>query len=149
MHSNPQFSHRFLWNVFAGRAGKGLKFPRDQKNEHLNRYLKDSFKALGVNLNEKNAKRVNNSADVGIKIEVKINDYFKVDAAGKSHTKKSREAQRKKLTSLMKKENIASRVPGRIFKGPQVPSNVWCMFDEAKFRAWHLNKEKELLKINS
>ena len=63
-HSNPQYSHRFLWNVFAGRPGKSHKFPRDQKNEHLNRYLKDAFRSLGVNLNPKNATRINNSADV-------------------------------------------------------------------------------------
>ena len=36
-HNNPQFSHRYLWNIFAGRPGKGQKFGRDQKNEHLNR----------------------------------------------------------------------------------------------------------------
>ena len=104
---------------------------------------------MGVNLNEKNARRINNSADVGIKIEGKVNDFFKVDVAGKSHTKKNREAQRRKLSELFKKEDIASVVQGRVFNGPEVSRNIWQMFDEAKYRAWHLNKENELLKFDN
>ena len=146
-HSNPQFSHRFLWNVFAGRPGKSNKFPRDMKNEHLNRYLKDAFRSLGVNLNPKNAKRVNNSADVGIQIEHKVNDFFDVDTSGKSHSKKSRVVQLQKLGELFKREECSNVTPGRVFRGPGVKSDVFSMFDEAKYRVWHLNKEKELLKI--
>ena len=146
-HPNPQYSHRYMWNVFAGRKGRSLKFPLDQKNEHLNRYLKDAFKSLGVNLDEKNAKRVNNSADIGIKIETQVRDFFKVDAAGLSHTKKNRQAQRNKLSKLMKKEDIAAVYTGLVFNGPQISSNLWCMFDEVKYRAWHLSKENELLKF--
>ena len=82
-----------------------------------------------------------------MKLELKVNDFFDVDSVGKSHTKKDRGALRKKLTELLKKENIASVFPGRAFQGPQVSSDVWSMFDEAKFRVWHVNKEKELLKI--
>ena len=146
-HSNPQYSHRFMWNVFAGRAGKSLNFPRDMKNEHLNRYLKNSFRSLGVNLNEQTARRVNNSADVGLQIEVKINKFFDINAGGKSHTTKNREAQIKKLMEIFKKEKSTSVISGRVFKGPDVKSNVFTMYDEVKFRSWHSKKEKEMLKI--
>ena len=146
-HSNPQFSHRYLWNIFAGRAGKSLNFPRDMKNEHVNRFLKTAFRSLGVNLNEKTAKRINNSADLGMQIENKVNDFFDIDVAGKSHTKKNRDAQIKKLTEIFKKEKCTNEIPGRVFKGPQVVSDVYKMFDEAKYRVWYMNKEKELLKF--
>ena len=146
-HSNPQFSHRYLWNVFCGRAGKSLNFPRDMKNEHLNRYLKQAFRSLGVNLNEKTGRRINNSADAGLEIERKINQFFNIDAGGKSHTKKDREVQIKKLSQLIKKEKITKVVPGRVFKGPTVDKDITNMFDEAKYRAWHRSKEIELLKF--
>ena len=146
-HSNPQYSHRFLWNVFAGRPGRSLKFPRDMKNEHINRYLKDAFRSQGVNLNPKTAKRINNSADVGIKIEEKVNDFFDVDASGKSHSNKNREVQIRKLCELFKREECTKTTPGCTFNGPNVCSNVLSMFDEAKFRVWHSNKENELLKV--
>ena len=146
-HPNPQYSHRYLWNIFAGRAGQSLNFPRDMKNEHLNKFLKNAFKSLGVNLNEKTAKRINNSADIGLEIEAKVNDFFDIDAGGKSHSKKNREGQIRKLTEIFRKEKSAVVTPGRVFKGPMVESNVFSMFDEAKFRAWHLSKEKELQKF--
>ena len=50
-HRNAQFSHQYMWNTSAGSKGKGNKFPRDQKVEHINRFLKDSFRSLGPNLN--------------------------------------------------------------------------------------------------
>lgn len=59
-HNSPKFSHSFMWNLFAGRPGPGMKMARDQRVEHLNRFLKEGFKSLGVNLDEKNAKRINN-----------------------------------------------------------------------------------------
>ena len=148
-HINPQYSHRYLWNVFAGRPGKSLKFPRDMKNEHINRYLKDAFRSLGVNLNPKTAKRINNSADVGIIIEDKVNDFFNVDASGKSHSNKNRELQIKKLCELFKREECTKLIPGCPFNGPNVCSDVLSMYDEAKFRAWHSNKENELIKVQS
>ena len=42
-----------------------LKFARFKKVEHLNRYLQDCFRSLGVNLNEENAQRINKSTDLG------------------------------------------------------------------------------------
>ena len=54
-HNNPKFSHSYMWNLFSGRPGSELKMARDQHVEHLNKYLKQGFKSLGVNLDEKNA----------------------------------------------------------------------------------------------
>ena len=142
-HPSPQFSHRYMWNIFAGRGGKSLKFARDQKNEHLNHYLKTCFRSLGVNLNEKNAHRINNSADVGVKMESKVADFFQLDSGGKSHTKKDRTVQIRKVMEIFKNDNNANVVPGRKFNGP-VPSQ----FDEAEYRSWHLLKDKELAKIS-
>ena len=124
-----------------------MKFPRDQKVEHLNRYLKDSFRSLGVNLNEKNAQRINKSADLGVKMELKVTDFFELDYAGKSHTKKDRKSQISKLSGIFKNEKISTVLPGRQFRGPHVPIQPSLLFDEAKFRSWHLAKEKELAKI--
>ena len=147
-HPNPQFSHRFMWNVFSGRGGKSLKFARDQHNEHLNRYLKTSFRSLGVNLNEKNAQRINNAADIGVKMESKVFDYFELDAAGKSHTKKDRSSQITKIMEIFKQEKVSSKIPGRKFNGPTAPCFPNLMMDEARYRSWHLAKDKEMTKIS-
>ena len=88
-----------------------------------------------------------NSADLGIQIENKVNDFFDIDVAGKAHSKKNRDAQIKKLTEMFKKEKCTIVVPGRVFKGPHVLSDVFTMFDEAKYRVWYRNKEKELLRF--
>ena len=87
-HPNAQFAHQFMWNTSAGRKGKGTKFPRDQKVEHLNRFLKDSFRSLGPNLNPITAGRVNNSSDFGLKLEDKLVNFFELTRSGKSHTLK-------------------------------------------------------------
>ena len=117
------------------------------KNEHLNRFLKDSFKSLGVNLNVKTATRVNNSADAGLEVEKSMNDFFDIDYAGKSHVKKDRTPNIKAVSDLIRREKAFMRIPKRAFNGPQVSSNVSDMFDEAKYRSWHFKKEKELLKF--
>ena len=143
-HRNPKFSHTHMWNQFAGRPGVGLKMARDQDVEHLNRYLKEGFKSLGVNLDEKNAQRINNSADMGQEIEKKVNKFYDLDIPGKSHTKKDRHPLVKKLTDLFKKENIAEFVPNRNFNGPTVSPAVEKDFDEAKYVSWHHSKTKEL-----
>ena len=118
------------------------------KNEHLNRYLKNALFSLGVNLNEKTAKRINNSADLGLQIESKVNDFFDIDVAGKSHTKQSREAQIQKIMEVFRKEKCTSFIPGRLFQGPEVEGSVFLMYDEAKYRVWHMKKEKELIKFD-
>ena len=140
-HGNPQFSHQFLWNISAGRPGKGNKFPRDQKVEHLNRYLKESFRSLGPNLNPNTAKRLNNSSEFGLKLEEKITDFFDLTTPGKAHSEKDHSMQVKKISSILP---IATFVPGRKFKGPKMVSNFFDSFDEASFRSWHFKKDREL-----
>ena len=147
-HSNPQFSHRYLWNTSTGRAGKGMKMPRDQRVEHLNRFLKDSFRSVGVNLDEVNATRINNSCDLSMKIERKIVNFHKLDGADKGHTKKDRSKQIDNLCNLFKKERVSQVIPGRAFKGPNVNRNIHDNFDEALYRSWHFRKDKEINKFN-
>ena len=147
-HWSPQFSHRYLWNTSAGRAGKGMKMPRDQRVEHLNRFLKDSFKSVGVNLDEANATRINNSSDLSMKIEAKIVDFHELDDIGKSHTKRDRRKQIDAVSNLFKKEMVAQVVPGRNFKGPNVSRNLYDQFDEAQYRVWHFKKDKEMNKFS-
>ena len=146
-HKNPKFSHSYMWNMFAGRPGPELKMARDQNVEHLNKYLKQGFKSLGVNLDEKNAHRINNCADIGQKIEGKVNRFYDLDVPGKSHTKKDRKQIIVKLTDLFKREKVAELKPKRRFKGPTVSPNLENEFDEAKFLAWHFGKTKELSKF--
>ena len=147
-HNSPKFSHAYMWNLFSGRPGSGMKMARDQRVEHLNRFLKEGFKSLGVNLDEKNAKRINNSADIGQKIEGKINEFYHLDVPGKSHKKKDRTQIIIKLTELYKKEKVSSFVPSRRFKGPKVSPALENDFDEAQFLSWHHSKSKELLKFS-
>ena len=118
-HSNPQYSHKYMWNISCGRAGKGRKFPRDMKNEHHNRFLKDAFRSLGVNLNEKTATRVNNSADAGLKIEEAVQDFFAIDDGGKTHCYKDRSAQVRRLAQMIRREESTTFVPNRLFNGPR------------------------------
>ena len=143
-HPNAQFAHQFLWNTSAGMKGKGNKFPRDQKVEHLNRFLKDSFRSLGPNLNPVTAKRINNSSEFGIKLEDKLVDFFGLSNPGKSHSQKDHTPQVCKISSILRKESVTVVVPGRKFKGPKLDANFFNNFDEAKFRTWHLMKDKEL-----
>ena len=143
-HSNAQFAHQFLWNTSAGRPGLGNKFPRDQKVEHLNRFLKDSFRSLGPNLNPATATRVNNSSDFGIKLEDKLTEFFGLTNPGKSHSLKDHSAQINKISAILKTEKITEKIPGRKFKGPKLEANFFGSFDEAKFRAWHYSKDREL-----
>ena len=114
-HWSPQFSHRYLWNISAGRSGKGTKMARDQRQEHLNRYLKESFKSVGVNLDETNATRINNSCDLSMKIEQKIVQFHALDDSGKGHTKRDRSKQINILSNLFKKEKVAETISGRKF----------------------------------
>jgi hypothetical protein len=147
-HWNPQFSHRYMWNISAGRAGKGEKMARDQREEHLNRYLKDSFKSVGVNLDEKNATRINNSCDLSMKIERNIVSFHKLDLSGIGHTDRDRSKQIEVLADLFKREKVAHNIPGRSFKGPIVSKNLDEQFDEANYRVWHYRREKEMHKFS-
>ena len=142
-HPDPSYSHRFLWNIVAGRKGRSCKFARDQRNEHLNGFLKGSFRSLGVNLNEKNAQRINKAADIGVEMEEKVVEFFHLDRGGKSHTDKDRSGQIKKVMDIFKNEEVTVTKSGRTFNGPAVP-----IFDEARFRSWHLAKDKELAKMS-
>jgi hypothetical protein len=56
----PEFeAERMKWNRFINtRGGKGLNIPLDLHKEHQNRLLKVMWRALGPNLNDKNAARV-------------------------------------------------------------------------------------------
>ena len=148
-HRSPKFSHAFMWNLFAGRPGSGLKMARDQRVEHLNRFLKEGFKSLGVNLNEKNAKRINDGADVGQMIESKVNKFYNLDIPGKSHTKKDRTEIISKLTKLFRSEKVASHVPKRNFKGPTVSPSLETSYDETQYLSWHYSKTKELTNFYS
>jgi hypothetical protein len=143
--SDPQFSHRYMWNTSAGRAGALM--PRDQKQEHINRYLKDSFKSLGVNLNPKTAERINKSADIGQKLNEKCSDFFDLEIAGKKHTEKDHRPQIERIRQQFEADKLADEKPGRKFKGPTfLTSHLNNEFDEAKFRAWSSEKDKELHK---
>ena len=143
-HKSPKFSHAYMWNISAGRPGSGLKMARDQRVEHLNRFLKEGFKSLGVNLDEKNAKRINNGDDIGQKIESKVNEFYSLDVPGKSHKKKDRTLIVKKLTELFKNEKVAVYVPKRDFNGPEVLPSLENSYDEAQYLSWHYSKTKEL-----
>ncbi|XP_013382166.1 uncharacterized protein LOC106152931 [Lingula anatina] len=51
-----QAAHRLIWNrTINKKGGKGKRISRDFYIENLNLVLKDSFKHLGVNINEKTA----------------------------------------------------------------------------------------------
>ena len=143
-HPNAQFSHQFMWNTSAGRKGPGNKFPRDQKVEHLNRFLKDSFRSLGPNLNPLTARRINNSSDFGIKIEEKLTEFFELSQAGKSHSQKDHTVTVSKILGILRSESVTDMIPGRKFKGPNLQPNFFANFDEVKFRTWHFDKDKEL-----
>ena len=130
-HKSPKFSHAYMWNISAGRPGSGLKMARDQRVEHLNRFLKEGFKSLGVNLDEKNAKRINNGADIEQKIKSKVNEFYSLDGPGKSHKKKDRTLIVRKLTELFKNEKVAIYVPKRDFNGPEVLPSLENSYDEA------------------
>ena len=143
-HRNAQFAHQFMWNCSAGRKGRGNKFPRDQKVEHINRFLKDSFRSLGPNLTPVTSKRVNNSSDFGIKLEDKLVDFFELSKTGKSHALKDHSVPINKIFTVLKKEQVAAVVPGRKFKGPKINSNFFNSFDEVKYRCWHVKKDSEL-----
>ena len=147
-HWSPQFAHRYMWNTSCGRAGLGNKMARDQRQEHLNRYLKDSFKSVGVNLNEVNATRINNSCDLSMKMERNIVRFHKLDDSGVGHTRRDHSNQIETLANLFKKEKVAQINPGRIFKGPNVSRNIDDQFDEANYRLWHYRKEKEMNKFS-
>ena len=147
-HPVPQYSHRYMWNQFCGRAGKGNKMARDQREEHLNRFLKDGFKTLGVNLNPTNATRINNSADLGQTLVKKVTDFHRLDIPGKNHTKKDRKPIIKKISEVFKKEEIVKYKPGRKFNGPNPARSVSTGYDEARYRVWHQSKENELVKFS-
>ena len=123
-HPIPQYSHRYMWNQFCGRAGKGTKMARDQREEHLNRFLKDGFKTLGVNLNPTNAKRINNSADLGQSLVEKVSDFHRLDKAGKTHVNKDRKPIIKKISDMFRKEEVITFKQGRKFKGASLSRNV-------------------------
>ena len=147
-HPVPQYSHRYLWNQFCGRAGKGNKMARDQREEHLNRFLKDGFRTLGVNLNPKNATRINNSADMGQTLVKKVIEFHNLDVPGKSRIKKDRKPIRKQISEIFRKEEVVKMVPGRKFKGPNPSRSASMGFDEVKYRVWHQSKEAELVKFS-
>ena len=63
--------------------------------EQLNRYLKDCFRSLGVNLNKDKTQRTNKSIDLGVKMDIKVGEFFKLDPAGESHTNKDGQAKSK------------------------------------------------------
>ena len=147
-HPIPQYSHRYLWNQFCGRAGKGNKMARDQREEHLNRFLKDGFRTLGVNLNAKNATRINNSADLGQTLVKKVIDFHNLDVPGQSHTRKDRKPIRKKISEIFRKEEVVKVLPGRKFRGPNPSKSASMGFDEVKYRVWHQSKEAELVKFS-
>jgi hypothetical protein len=55
---------RLKWNRFYNNhGGKGKNIPLDLKKEHQNRQLKKLWRALGPNLNEKNAARLAGTLD--------------------------------------------------------------------------------------
>ena len=120
---------------------------RDQREEHLNRFLKDGFKTLGVNLNPTNARRINNSADLGQSLVAKVSDFHRLDKAGKTHIKKDRKPIIKKISDMFRKEEVVTFKPGRKFKVVSPSRNVFDSFDEVKYRVWHQSKENELLKF--
>ena len=147
-HPIPQYSHRYMWNQFCGRAGKGTKMARDQREEHLNRFLKDGFRTLRVNLNPVNATRINNSADLGQDLVKKVVAFHDLDFPGQSHTKKDRRPVIKKISEVFRREEVVKYLPGRKFKGPNPSRNFYIDFDEAKYRVWHEAKERELRKFS-
>ena len=121
---------------------------RDQREEHLNRFLKDGFRTLGVNLNAKNATRINNSADLGQTLVKKVIDFHNLDVPGQSHTRKDRKPIRKKISEIFRKEEVVKVLPGRKFRGPNPSKSASMGFDEVKYRVWHQSKEAELVKFS-
>ena len=61
----PKFeAERLKWNRFVNNhGGKGSNIPLDLKKEHQNHLLKTMWRALGPNLNEKNAARLAGTLD--------------------------------------------------------------------------------------
>ena len=92
---------------------------------------------------------MNNSSDFSIKLEEKLSDFYELTNPGKSHTAKDHTAQVNKISAILKIESIAAVIPGRKFKGPKLDESFFDSFDEAKFRAWHYSKDKELLRSST
>ena len=143
-HRNPQVAHRYMQNMFAGRPGQGNKMGRDQTVEHVNRFEKTAFNALGSNLNEANATRINNAAEFGMILSEKVTDYFNLEKKSKSRKFKDRTQQVEKIRSVFENENVGLYFPKRSFRGPNVEADFFGSFDEASFREWYKQKEKEM-----
>ena len=71
------------------------------------------MRTLGVNLNPKNATRINNSADLGQTLVNKVIYFYNLDVPGKSHTQKDRKPITKKISEIFRKEEVVKVVPGR------------------------------------
>ena len=96
-------------------------------------------------MNPKTAERINKTADIGQKLNEKCSDFFDLDISGKKHTEKDHKPQIEKIRKQLEADKLATKTPGRKFKGPTFTSSHFDNnFDEAQFRAWSSEKDKEL-----
>jgi len=100
----PEFeAERLKWNRFINnKGGKGLNIPLDLHKEHQNKLLKTMWRALGPNLNEKNAARIAGTLESMEKILSSVDSDCKLsDRSSYRSVKQKEEAVHQITTDLV------------------------------------------------
>lgn len=142
----PQFeAERLKWNRFINtRGGKGLNISLDLHKEHQNRLLKTMWRALGPNLDEKNAARIAGTLESMENILTGIDKDCKLSNRSSFRSvKKKEEAVNQITTDLV---SIDAFQYTRYRKGhpsfPYIESNMFSGLDYRDLHHWMTDKVK-------
>ena len=132
-----QQSHSLVWNRFFNKyGGKGKNIPLDLRMEQLNKLLKTQLRALGSNINEKNAARVSNALE-GLELLLHSIDKECIlqQRKGYRSTGKDETTVKQIVTDLVDKK-VFTRIPGR--EGyPSFPDFDINLLDGLNFKDLH------------
>lgn len=141
---------RLKWNRFYNNhGGKGKNIPFDLKKEHQNRQLKKMWRALGPNLNEKNAARLACTLDSVESIMQSIDKDCKVkERTSYRAVAKKEEAVYQIIKDLVTK-NVFTKTPGRDGHPsfPRFSSNLLPGLDYRDLHRWmrdHISNWKSI-----
>lgn len=138
------------WNRFYNNhGGKGKNIPFDLKKEHQNRELKKMWRALGPNLNEKNAARVAGTLDSVESIMQSIDKDCKIKELTSYRKVAKKEDAVNQIVKDLSMKNVFSNTPGR--EGhpsfPKFSSNLLPNMDYRDLHRWmkeHIDNWKSI-----
>lgn len=143
---SPKSAHELIWNRTVNNRGRGGNIPLDLQLEFYNKTLKEAIKKLGPNASKNSLDRICHAMGTTRQLMLKFDDNSKVFRKSGRHTKKSTEADLRKVVEELVVNKALTFTPGRKYQYySKMKSSILHGFDLQQYFHWISEHKKYMI----